>query len=395
MKAHHLWEFFCAVRTDVTQKNDFKSGKKVNLKKATLATINRKCHEITKNADTPKEETSILNKIRLQNRKGLIIAYLNINSIRNKFEQLELLVSKNIDILIVAETKLDDTFPTGQFLLPGFKVPFRLDRNKNGGGILAYIREEVPSKNLSEFNYPKDIECVTIEINLHRSKWVLFGIYRPPCQNETYFLEEIGKAIDHYSPNYENFVVIGDFNFEENNSKLSDFSTSYGLKNLIRNPTCFKSSDNPRTIDLILTNKRGSFTGSSTFETGLSDFHVMIFTVLKGGFVKKGPKTVYYRDFSKYDNKAFERDLQENLSNRDRSKFEYGAFDKIVDNVLNDHAPLKKKTVRANDSPFMTKPLRKAIMTRTRLRNRYNKLRTDENWRAFKKQRNRPVAARP
>ena len=117
----------------------------------------------------------------------------------------------------------------------------------------------------------------------------------------------------------------------------------------------------------------------------------MIFTVSNGGFVKKDPKTIYYRDFSKYDKKAFKRDLQENLSNSDRNKFEYGAFDNIVDNVLNDHAPLKNKTVRANDSPFMTKSLRKAIMTRTRVRNRYNKLRTDENWKAFKKQRNKWV----
>ena len=62
----------------------------------------------------------------------------------------------------------------------------------------------------------------------------------------------------------------------------------------------------------------------------------MIFTVLKGGFIKKGPKTAYYRDFNKYDNKAFKRDLQENLSKSDRSKLEYGAFNKIVEDVLND-----------------------------------------------------------
>ena len=212
----------------------------------------------------------------------------------------------------------------------------------------------------------------------------MFGIYRPPCQNETYFFEEIGKAIDHYSPNYEKFAVIGDFNCEEDNSKLTDFSDSYGLKNLIVNPTCFKSHDNPKTIDLILTNKKRSFMGCSTVETGLSDFHTIIFTVLKGGFVKKGPKTVYHRDFSKYDNKAFKGDLKEYFSKIDRSKFDYGAFDKIVDSVLKDNVPLTKKTVRANDSPFMTKSLRRAIMTRSRLRNRYNKLRSDENWKAFK-----------
>ena len=87
--------------------------------------------------------------------------------------------------------------------------------------------------------------------------------------------------------------------------------------------------------------------------------------------------------------------MQENLSKSDKSKLEYGAFNKIVDDVLNDHAPLKKKTVRVNDSLFMTKSLRKAIMTRTRLRNRYNKVRNDENWKAFKKQRNKCVKLLP
>ena len=128
-----------------TLKNDFKSGQRVNSKKE-LAAVYRNYHEITKSTETPKEETSILNKIRLQNRKGLIIAYLNINSIRNKFEQLGFLVSKNVDVLIIAETKLDDTFPTGQFHLPGFKVPIRLDRNKNGGVFWHILGKRSPQR---------------------------------------------------------------------------------------------------------------------------------------------------------------------------------------------------------------------------------------------------------
>ena len=87
--------------------------------------------------------------------------------------------------------------------------------------------------------------------------------------------------------------------------------------------------------------------GSSAVEAGLSNFHVIIFAVSKDGFVKKGPKTVYYRNIIKYDNKAFKQDLQEKLSKSDRSKFEYGVFDKIVDKVLNEHASLKRKTILA------------------------------------------------
>ena len=87
-----------SIQEKTLQKIDFRSGQSVIYTKETLATANRNCHEITNNTDSPKDETSVLNKIRLQNCKGLIIAYPNINSLRNKFEQLQFLVSKNVDV---------------------------------------------------------------------------------------------------------------------------------------------------------------------------------------------------------------------------------------------------------------------------------------------------------
>ena len=69
---------------------------------------------------------------------GLIIAYLNINSIRNKIDFLRPMISESIDVLILAETKLDNTFPASQFVIEGFMKPFRYDRNQNGDGLLVY-----------------------------------------------------------------------------------------------------------------------------------------------------------------------------------------------------------------------------------------------------------------
>ena len=66
----------------------------------------------------------------------------------------------------------------------------------------------------------------------------------------------------------------------------------------------------------------------------------------------------------------------------------YGTLDSVVETVLNVHAPIKEKYDRANDRPFMAKTLRKAIMLRSSLRNKYNKNKTEENERTFKKQRN-------
>ena len=49
---------------------------------------------------------------------------------------------------MISETKLDDSFPDGQFLIEGCHAPFRFDRNKYGEGIILYVREETPAKVL-------------------------------------------------------------------------------------------------------------------------------------------------------------------------------------------------------------------------------------------------------
>ena len=93
---------------------------------------------------------------------------VSINSISGKFEQLKTFINGNINILLVVETKLDATFPESQFVIEGYPAPHRLDRNRNGGGILIYVREDIPSKKLSKHNFPDDIEGLFIEINLRK-----------------------------------------------------------------------------------------------------------------------------------------------------------------------------------------------------------------------------------
>ena len=61
---------------------------------------------------------------------------------------------KHIDLLVVAETKLDYTFRTSQFLNEGFVQPFRLDQNRNGGGAMIYICDDIPSKLIVKHVFP-------------------------------------------------------------------------------------------------------------------------------------------------------------------------------------------------------------------------------------------------
>ena len=75
--------------------------------------------------------------MRKDNPNRIIIAHLNINSLRNKFDSIM------SDILMISETNLDDTFPIGQFHTEGFGTPIRYDHNQNGGEIMLLAREGI------------------------------------------------------------------------------------------------------------------------------------------------------------------------------------------------------------------------------------------------------------
>ena len=70
---------------------------------------------------------------------------ININSLRNKFELLADQFKGNIDVLMISETKFDDSFPLGNFLLGGFSKTYRLDRDSLGGVVLLYVWENIPT----------------------------------------------------------------------------------------------------------------------------------------------------------------------------------------------------------------------------------------------------------
>ena len=70
----------------------------------------------------------------------MIKGTLNINSLSSKFDDLKVLISGTFDILIITETKLDDTYPISQFHIDGYSMPYRPDRNRNGGGVIIYVR---------------------------------------------------------------------------------------------------------------------------------------------------------------------------------------------------------------------------------------------------------------
>ena len=106
----------------------------------------------------PCDTVKHLNESRLKNINKLVICYLNINLISNKFDQLKLNIKNNVNILVITESKLISSFPDSQFIVDGFRQPYRLDRNKHGKGIMIFVTEDIPSKLASKHTLLDDTE---------------------------------------------------------------------------------------------------------------------------------------------------------------------------------------------------------------------------------------------
>ena len=193
-----------------------------------------------------------LTNLKASKETGVKIAHLNINFLYNKFEGLKLFIQDKFDILVLSETKLDDTYMSNQFQIEGFSIPFRADRNAHGGGLLIYVRDGIPCKILTNQELPSNVDAIFIEFNLNNSKWLLMGGYTPHTDSISYFLSHISKVIDANLFNYENLVLHGDFNAVDSDLSLTDFCELYNLKNLITEPTCYKNPNNPSLVDYLV-----------------------------------------------------------------------------------------------------------------------------------------------
>ena len=176
---------------------------------------------------------------------------------RNKFTDLQTIINGNVDIVSVAETKLDASFPSSQFTLEGYHIPYRLDINNKSGGLFVYVKLSIPSRCLSFEELCISIQAIPFEINLRKEKWLVMSIYRPPSQNSEYFLNSLTKIIYYFANTYDNHLMLGGFNLEPTDSALMGFLDNNSLTNLIKTSTCFKGKGS--CIDLILTNRKFSF----------------------------------------------------------------------------------------------------------------------------------------
>ena len=125
---------------------------------------------------------------------------------------------------------------------------------------------------------------------------------------------------------------------------------------------------------------------TAVMETGISDHHKMIFSILKHTFAEEPPRTICFRNLKNFDRIAFNSYLESKMA--DCTNF-YEKFLQVFYDTAQLFAPLKKKIIRCNNKTFMTKRLRKVIMTCSKLGKKYKKKKDTRIWINFKNQRSK------
>lgn len=185
--------------------------------------------------------------IRKLHPNNCLFCYININSVRYKLNELKPVIYKlNPVVFMIAETKIDDSFHLGQFFIDGYHPPFRRDKTAYGGGLLAYVRSDIPCRLLDQPTHNLE--------SLKKILWNIIVLCRSPDKvNNADFLSDMEFLCEKTTSMYDRTLILGDLNynlFDPAKSKpICDVMDNYALDNLIQEPTYLKQ--------WILTYRRG------------------------------------------------------------------------------------------------------------------------------------------
>ena len=162
---------------------------------------------------------------------------------------------------------------------------------------MFYVDENLLCKSLTT-EIDNLTETIFLEVNVQSSKWLFVGCYKPPSQNEEFFISNLSKTINAFSTKYDNILSMADFNLTIENKHLEELLNLFNLKSLISSPKCFQST-NPSCIDLILTNQEDLFSNSNTCEVGISDHHHLVSAMLNKKKFRKAVPKLYFIEITR------------------------------------------------------------------------------------------------
>ena len=128
-------------------------------------------------------------------------------------------------MLLVSKTKIDDSFPQGQFVIDGFSALYRLDLNCLSCGLMLFVREDVPF-NLIKIE-EKPVESFYVELKSHNSKWLVNCFYNPHKNSIGKCLNRLSESLDLIYSHYEKIMFLGNFNVPDDEHHMKSFCENW------------------------------------------------------------------------------------------------------------------------------------------------------------------------
>ena len=333
------------------------------------------------------------------NTDDFSIVHYNLNSILTEGRLEELVENVKVvkpDVLVVTESKLDETIDSKQLKIDGFHEPIRKDRNRRGGGCLIYISDDLTYKQQIKLE-SAHFEHIWVDIRQNNKIYSVNCYYRPPnINNHEIFLQEteniLAKLSQHQATEK---IVISDLNFgnvycksvpldpKPLDAEAPELFSSFGFKQLIDIPTRVTAvtlennikSHTTSLIDLIFCHNLDNIQCHGTLPP-IAD-HSGIFVNFHRIKSKEKNITKHILDYKNMD----ENGLINYIKDFD---FEAAVFSKplieqadtytnIIKEAINKFIPTKKICIRSCDQPWVNSYTRLLLRKKNRNYNIYKK----------------------
>ena len=333
-------------------------------------------------------------------KRGMKIFHQNVNGLIHKMDQVKLFLAStqnNIHIFGISETHANASMTNIELAIDGYNIE-RKDRNKGTyGGVISYIRSELTYERRSDLE-SDGIESIWLEIFIEKSKSILVCVmYKPPDSSshlDKNFTSKFDDMISTVISENKEVILSGDLNcnylIPTDHRDIKDIIRINGFKQIIDKPT--RVSKNTKSlIDIIASNNSSKIADSIVVANSISD-HDIIGIIRKMHIKKPTPRTIFIRDYSKFDTENYKNDLRntqwENMFLTQDINGAWNIFKTLLSYVIKKHAPLREKKVKGNDCPWLNKQIKEKMQTRDYLLKRARKTNNSLDWSNYKLARN-------
>lgn len=330
------------------------------------------------------------------------LAHINARSLSAGFNNIkENILENDYNIFLISETWLSDTIDNRAVEIEGYHL-VRADRTGRGGGVGIYLKKTVQFE-LLEVSKSNFSEQLWIKILIHKKKYGIGVVYRPPNSNSNEFFEHFEDVIANILPTCDGVIAMGDININLldldniNTKRCNAFLDAFDLKQIITEPTRI-TSNKLSLIDVIFCSNEDDICSrgvdqSSNFQSD----HQLIYCTLNTNKPRVRTYFKTYRDFANFNYNEFLQELVIipffKIYEMDNIDLKVTFFNDLILNIFDKYAPIKTARCTKPRAPWMTDNIKLMIRLRDQAFSRFKKSGNSEHYNYYKGLRNFTTSA--